>query len=78
MGDLFKKASGFNIANPAALHWGQGAFDRKEVTDFDAIAKRGKGMTAQQKAEYRAREAAKKKLTGGGLGAQTPLSSTYS
>jgi hypothetical protein len=78
MGDLLKKTSGFNIANPAALHWGQGAFDRKKVTDFDAIAKRGKGMTAKDKADYRAREAAKKKATDGSIGVQTPLSDTYS
>jgi len=80
MGDLlesFKKSGKVNFGNPIHRTWAHGGFDRKEVTDFDALNKRGKGMTPQQKAEYRAREE-KKNKAGGGMTVQSPLSSTYS
>lgn len=75
--ETFKKSGKANFLNPMHRTWAHGGFDRKEVGDFDAIAGKGKGMTKQQKADYRAREALKKNA-GTGLAVQSPLTSLYS
>jgi len=74
---LVKGASIFDVGNPAAQLWSQGEFDREEVNDFEKLKGKGLGMSPQAKAEYRAREAAKKHI-GKGLAVQSPLTSTYS
>jgi hypothetical protein len=71
MGGLFKKASGFALLKK----WGSSS--RPRAADaLDRLQDRGAGMSAQQRAEFLAREDAKE-VTGNGLGARTPLSSRY-
>jgi hypothetical protein len=79
MGDIFKKSQALNIGNPIAHHWGSGHFgsSRKGARgEFKGLADGGAGMTAKQKREYRAREAAKG--GGGDLTTLSPLTSRYS
>jgi hypothetical protein len=80
VGDIFKKGATLNIFDPLMHHWGQGAFDsskRGKKGVFKDVAGQGKGMTAQQRADFKKRQAGKLSNTDA-LGPQTPLSSTYS
>lgn len=75
MGGLFSAPGAIMAGGMKAAGW----FDssRPKTTKFDRLEMRGAKMSAKQRAEFLAREAAKEP-SGPGLKAQTPLSSRYS
>lgn len=70
MGGLFKTGSSFALIKK----WTSSS--RPKTSQFDSLVNRGKGMTKGERADFLAREAAKEP-SGGGLAANTPLSSRY-
>jgi hypothetical protein len=75
MGGIFSGPGAIMTGGMKAAGW----FDssRPRTTKFDRLEAKGAKMSAKQRAEFLAREAAKEP-SGPGLQAETPLSTRYS